>query len=105
MDSFYIPMHAPSDKEVREIIEEEGSFKINKMLVHEPNLDESSISPKMLALMARAVFEPMMVQHFGKSDQIMEELVNTTERHVSMKSPQIHAASFVFLCVSVTKKM
>ena len=35
LDCFYIPMHRPSDVEIREIIEDEGSFELNKMEVHE----------------------------------------------------------------------
>ncbi|GJN00084.1 hypothetical protein PR202_ga17239 [Eleusine coracana subsp. coracana] len=103
LDSFYLPMHAPSARELREIIEEEGSFKINKMLVQGRNMEKSSINPKTMALMTRAVFEPMIVQHFGKSDQIMEELVRTMELHLRMQSPQVSGA--VFLCASLTKKM
>ncbi|KAK3132151.1 hypothetical protein QOZ80_6AG0516600 [Eleusine coracana subsp. coracana] len=103
LDLFYIPTHGPSARELKEIIEEEGSFMINKMLVHEPNMDKSLITPKAMALLTRAVFEPMMAQHFGKSDEIMEELVKTTERHVNMGSPPVNAATFVFLCVSLTK--
>ncbi|GJN29066.1 hypothetical protein PR202_gb17258 [Eleusine coracana subsp. coracana] len=105
LNSFYIPIHAPSDVELREIIEVEGSFKINKMVVHEPKsgMDKSSITPKMIALGGRAVFEPMLVQHFGKSDQIGEEFVRTMEQHLSTGRSEFPPPGLFLLCVSLTK--
>ncbi|CAD6336817.1 unnamed protein product [Miscanthus lutarioriparius] len=35
LDSFYLPMYGPSDKEPREIIQDEGSFMINKILARD----------------------------------------------------------------------
>ena len=35
LDSFYLPMYGPSDKELRKIIQDENSFMINKIVVHD----------------------------------------------------------------------
>jgi jasmonate O-methyltransferase len=68
LDSFYIPLYGPSEKELREIIiEAEGSFSIDKMAVHE-GLDQNLIlPPKTIARALRAIMEPIIAQHFGPS--------------------------------------
>uniref|UniRef100_A0A0D9WPR3 Uncharacterized protein n=1 Tax=Leersia perrieri TaxID=77586 RepID=A0A0D9WPR3_9ORYZ len=88
LDSFYIPIYTPLENEVNEIIEEEGSFKINKMLMRHPfhGIDDSLVSPKMIALALRAVFESTIVLHFGPSEEIMDEFTRILERNFSSKS-------------------
>ncbi|KAF8657508.1 hypothetical protein HU200_060070 [Digitaria exilis] len=105
LDSFYIPMYGPSDKELRKIIEDESSFTINNILAHEVmnDMDRSSNTPKMMALAARAAYEPIIVQHFGAT--IVEEFERTVELHVRAGTPQLAAAGLVFLSVSLTKKV
>nr|CAB3467922.1 unnamed protein product [Digitaria exilis] len=105
LDSFYIPMYGPSDKELRKIIEDESSFTINNILAHEVmnDMDRSSITPKMMALAARAAYEPIIVQHFGAT--VVEEFERTVELHVRAGTPQLAAAGLVFLSVSLTKKV
>ncbi|CAN6178308.1 unnamed protein product [Urochloa humidicola] len=102
LDSFYIPMYGPSDKELRQIVEDEGSFTINKMLVHDvmTDMDKGSITPKTIALAARAAYEPIIVQHFGSHPAVVEEFERTIEWHRSAGTPQVAAAGLVFLCVS-----
>ena len=39
-DSFYGLMHEPSLEELREIIQEEGSFSIREMREHDPRVDK-----------------------------------------------------------------
>ncbi|KAL6596645.1 hypothetical protein ACP70R_047288 [Stipagrostis hirtigluma subsp. patula] len=106
LDSFYIPVYGPSDKELREIIQDENSFTINKIQILDviSGIDKSSMTPKKVALMVRAVYEPMMVQYFGQAE-VVEELVRSVEWHMSTGTPQVAAASLSFLCVSLTKKI
>ena len=85
LDCFYIPMYGPSDTELREIIQDEGSFEINEIQVHK--LEENLISPNAKARAMRAVSEPMIVQHFGLSSDVMDELVRTSEQDMSPGSP------------------
>ena len=60
LDSFHIPLYGPSEKELREIIEAEGSFSIDKMAVHE-SLDQNGfVTPKTGARALRAVMEPII---------------------------------------------
>ncbi|TVU01180.1 hypothetical protein EJB05_53373, partial [Eragrostis curvula] len=100
-DSFYIPLYGPSDKELTEIIEDEGSFKINNMYMLERGAEKSLVTPKASALTVRATMEPTIVQHFGHSGDVMDEFVRTIEQHISLSGDLID--SLVFLCVSLTK--
>lgn len=82
-DSFYVPVHGPSGEEVREIIEEEGSFSIREMRVHDPTTEMNTAlsTPRKFVNNLRALFEPIIVQHFG---DIMDEFVRTAELHWSL---------------------
>ncbi|CAL5010960.1 unnamed protein product [Urochloa decumbens] len=85
LDCFYIPMYGPSDMELHEVIQDEGSFEINKMHVHE--VDKSLMAPNTMAHAMRAVFEPMIVEHFGLTSKVMDEFVRTLEHHLTPGSP------------------
>uniref|UniRef100_A0A0D9WPR5 Uncharacterized protein n=1 Tax=Leersia perrieri TaxID=77586 RepID=A0A0D9WPR5_9ORYZ len=109
LDSFYIPLYAPLEKEVNEIIEGEGSFKINKMQMRNPfsGMEDALVGAKMIALAIRAVFESTIVFHFGSSDEIMDEFAMTVERNLSSGSGwrAVLAAEYplVLLCLSLTR--
>uniref|UniRef100_N1QQW9 Jasmonate O-methyltransferase n=1 Tax=Aegilops tauschii TaxID=37682 RepID=N1QQW9_AEGTA len=108
LDSLYIPVHGPSDEELREIIQEEGSFSITEMRVHDPisGMDRALLTPNRMVNSLRAAFEPIIVQHFGSPAEIMDEFVRTGEKHLSLqRSSQVkHARSpRVMLVVSLTK--
>ena len=85
-------MYGPSGKELREIIQDEGSFMINKILARDVISDmdkkKSSMTPKMVALATRAAYEPMIAQHFGSQGQVVEEFERTVEWHVSAGTRQ-----------------
>ncbi|XP_044978331.1 probable methyltransferase TCM_000168 [Hordeum vulgare subsp. vulgare] len=84
-DTFYVPFYEPSDKELREIIQDEGSFSISEMRVHGPQsgpLDSALMVPSRFVNMTRAVFEPVIVLHFG---EVMDEFVRTLERRWSVE--------------------
>ncbi|KAM3354366.1 hypothetical protein ACQJBY_025189 [Aegilops geniculata] len=82
-DSFYVPLHGPSIEEVREIIEEEGSFSIKEMRVHDPTAEMNIAlsSPSKFVNNLIALFEPIIVQHFG---EVMDEFVRAAELHWSL---------------------
>uniref|UniRef100_A0A0E0LAZ3 Jasmonate O-methyltransferase n=1 Tax=Oryza punctata TaxID=4537 RepID=A0A0E0LAZ3_ORYPU len=109
LDSFYIPLYAPLENEVNEIIEDEGSFEINKMIVRNPfiGMDDASVSPKMIALAIRAVFESTIVLHFGSSEETIDEFAITVERNLSSGSGwrAVLAAEYplVLLCLSLRR--
>ncbi|KAM3280478.1 hypothetical protein ACQJBY_047331 [Aegilops geniculata] len=83
-DSFYLPVYEPSDKELREIIQDEGSFSITEMQVNEPpsGPDSALVVPSRFVNVIRAVFEPIIVLHFG---EVMDEFVRTLERRWSLE--------------------
>uniref|UniRef100_A0ACD5XFF6 Uncharacterized protein n=1 Tax=Avena sativa TaxID=4498 RepID=A0ACD5XFF6_AVESA len=80
-DSFYIPTYSPSSEELREIIQEEGSFSITDLRVHDPRTGVISTPSRFLNFL-RAIFEPVLVQHFG---DVMDEFVRTWERRWSLE--------------------
>jgi len=106
LDSFYIPLYGPSEKELREIIEAEGSFSIDKMAVYE-SLDQNGIvTPETAARAVRAVMEPIITQHFGPSVDAMDEFLRITEKFIKMSpldefSP---SKSSPFVAASLTRR-
>ncbi|KAL6606839.1 hypothetical protein ACP70R_042492 [Stipagrostis hirtigluma subsp. patula] len=107
-DSFYIPVYGPSEKELREIIDGEGSFEINQ--IHMPKIDKvvksGLINPTIMANATRAAFEPIIAQHFGPSQEMMDEFVRTMEKDF-MRSSMDAAEEDprVSLCLSLTKRI
>ncbi|CAM0908267.1 unnamed protein product [Alopecurus aequalis] len=103
-DSFYVPVYGPSSEELREFIQEEGSFSIREMQVHGPSTDTNSdviMTPSRFMNGMRAVFEPMIVQHFG---DVMEEFMRTGVRHWSLEGRlQDVLAKATTVAVSLTK--
>ena len=83
-DSFYVPVYGPSDEELREIIQAEGSFSITEMRAHDftRGRDKAHTTAKSQINMMRSAFEPIVVQHFG---EVMDEFVRTAERRWSLE--------------------
>lgn len=104
-DSFYGLMHEPSLEELREIIQEEGSFSIREMREHDPRTDinKTLSTPGIFAGFLRSLFEPVIVQHFG---YVMDEFVRTVERRYILEgSLQEERAKcpYAMLVVSLAK--
>jgi jasmonate O-methyltransferase len=102
-DSFYIPMYGPSNEELREIIQEEGSFSIKEMVARgfTSGADSALFTPNMYMCQMRAVFEPLIVKHFG---EVMEEFMRTAERQLSQDGIlKDQLARLTWLSVSLTK--
>ncbi|KAI4297087.1 hypothetical protein L6164_036995 [Bauhinia variegata] len=77
LDSFDMPYFAPTANEVKEIIEAEGSFTLQRLeickLGWDADIDESKeMKAKFIAKYMRAAAEPLLKLHFG--DDIMDEL-------------------------------
>jgi len=104
-------MYGPSGKELREIIQDEGSFMINKILARDVISDmdkkKSSMTPKTVALATRAAYEPMIAQHFGSQGQVVEEFERTVEWHVSAgtRQPEGCFSGLYHIYVSLEKKV
>ncbi|XBI31996.1 hypothetical protein VPH35_055504 [Triticum aestivum] len=83
-DSFYIPMYGPSAEELKEIIEEQSPFSIRDMRVYDPraDMDRALFTPSWSAKQKGAIFEPIIVEHFGA---VMDEFERVTERRLSLE--------------------
>ncbi|KAM3354339.1 hypothetical protein ACQJBY_025173 [Aegilops geniculata] len=102
-DSFYVPMYGPSSEEMRAIIQEEGSFFIREMQVRGPRTvtDDALLTPTMLVNRMRAVFEPIIVQHFG---DVMDEFVRIGKQYWSLEGNlENMLAKDTMVAVSLTK--
>ncbi|XP_047978267.1 probable jasmonic acid carboxyl methyltransferase 2 [Salvia hispanica] len=118
IDSLDAPYYAPSAEEMRNVIEEEGSFVVNQITTLEigwdgglvldninnnidlDEIDESSKALKVTKII-RAAVEPMMESHFGA--QVMDDLF--TRYHGLLRdyfSKTI--AKHINLVVSLTRK-
>ncbi|KAM6581579.1 hypothetical protein CsatA_005353 [Cannabis sativa] len=119
VDNFNVPMYSPTAKEVREVIEEEGSFWLEKLEVYEiawdddtnninNNIDDDDIIDqkllnrgKFVCGYMRAVMEPILSKQFGKS--VMDDLFHRFTQKV-IESLANENWNHVNLVVSLTKK-
>ncbi|TVT99851.1 hypothetical protein EJB05_54751, partial [Eragrostis curvula] len=108
LKNFYIPLHAPYENELKDIIEEQGSFSICKIEEHNPTAGSTSdlINPKMAAYILRAGLESIIVEHFGPSEEAMDDFVRTAEQHMSPAYIQKKHGSddTVFFALSLARK-
>ncbi|KAL5831838.1 hypothetical protein ACOSQ4_017192 [Xanthoceras sorbifolium] len=113
VDSFDIPCYHPCEEDVRDIVEKEGSFNLNKLEIFEVNWDPSDDpnnkefvfnkyrSGKNVANCIRAVTEPMLLAcHFGKS--IIDTLFNRYASHVAQHLA-VEKTKYINIVVSMTK--
>ncbi|KAL5766453.1 hypothetical protein ACOSP7_017070 [Xanthoceras sorbifolium] len=112
-DSFNIPCYHPCEEEVRDIVEKEGSFNLNKLEIFEVNWDPSDDpsnkefvfnkyrSGKNVASCIRAGTEPMLLAcHFGKNiiDTLFNRYANHVAQHLAVEKTKI-----INIVVSMTK--
>ncbi|KAK6130988.1 hypothetical protein DH2020_035269 [Rehmannia glutinosa] len=114
IDSLNAPYYAPSSEEVRNIIQEEGSFLINHLEAFEISWEGGNACDKhdyddlqklsrgqQVAKTIRAVVEPMLVSHFGR--EIMDELFTRFGNLVDVYFSNTKA-KHINLVISVTRK-
>ncbi|CAA0819534.1 Jasmonate O-methyltransferase [Striga hermonthica] len=113
IDSLNVPYYAPSPKEVRDIIQEEGSFVINHLEAFEINWDEGterechdyelrkSSRGHRVAKTIRAVVEPMFESHFRKGlmDELFARYGQLVDDYFSKTQPR-----YINLVISMTRK-
>ena len=113
--SFNLPFYTPYIDEVKAIVKEEGSFTLDKFELFRVNWDPSyndddkdcvfdkKKSGKDMAKTIRAVFEPLLVSHFGfgdfEVDNLFERYANHVGEHLSMEKTK-----FSNIVISLTKK-
>ncbi|KAI4299834.1 hypothetical protein L6164_033258 [Bauhinia variegata] len=79
LDSFNMPSYCATETEVREIIEEEGSFNLERLQItktgwhdYESSVSDINVSANRVAKFLRAVTESLLKEHFG--EEFMDEL-------------------------------
>ena len=101
LDEFNIPQYTPSPREVKEIVESEGSFSIDRLEVTRVNWNvyEDDGDYHFTKCM-RAVAEPLLVNQFGKTlmDKIFERFREIIADKISGESTH-----FYNVIVSMTK--
>ncbi|KAF8104504.1 hypothetical protein N665_0171s0012 [Sinapis alba] len=106
VDSFNMPFYDPSKEEVKEVIQNEGSFEINDLEIHGFDLGQSSNHKECKpgqreARCIRAVTESILVAHFG--DDIIDALFNKFAYHASQHAG-CTSKTTVTLVVSLIRK-
>nr|WKU83441.1 O-methyltransferase 5 [Hamelia patens] len=93
LDGFNLPLYGPSKEEVKDIIENEGSFKVLKLETFKLHFDDSYIKEfnkkpednntrgKYVAATLRAILEPILVSHFGNT--IINDLFHRLAKKIS----------------------
>ncbi|KAM0001688.1 putative methyltransferase [Helianthus debilis subsp. tardiflorus] len=112
LDSFNIPQYTPSPKEVRNEVEKEGSFMINRLEVSEVNWDastgnninlseEEDVQGYNMGKCMRAVAEPLVLSHFGEStiDEVFKRYTENIKSSMSREKTK-----HINVTVSVTRK-
>lgn len=104
IDSLNIPWYLPHEEEVKGAIEREGSFEVNKLEViegHWVELEERKEGAKMVAGVMRAIMEPLLVNHFGKS--VIDPLFDRYAKNL-IEHPCADRISDSVAVVSLTRK-
>lgn len=112
VDFFDVPLYGPTTEEVKQVIEEEGSFTLQTLkpfkVAWDANLPEdvddsvvdSNMRGEFIAKFVRAALEPLLEAQFGKG--IMDELFS----RYAVKMAQLvglETLEFTNLAMSMTK--
>ncbi|XP_048615220.1 salicylate/benzoate carboxyl methyltransferase-like isoform X1 [Brassica napus] len=110
LDAFNMPFYDPNEQELKEVIQNEGSFEINDLETHGFDLGHSNCDNNEEynyeagyneAKSIRAVTEPMLIAHFG--EDVIDILFDKYARHVTQHASCRNKTS-VTLVVALTKK-
>ncbi|XP_031372509.1 benzoate carboxyl methyltransferase-like, partial [Punica granatum] len=114
IDSFNLPLYPPYKHEVRDVVEEEGSFTINRLETFEVNWDpfcheddENCLFDKLksgrnVADCVRSATEPILRSHFGERlmmDDLFERYARLVGEHLSVEKTK-----HFNIAVSMTRK-
>ncbi|KAI3867705.1 hypothetical protein MKW92_016520 [Papaver armeniacum] len=106
--SFNLPQYMPSNEEVKNEIQCEGSFMINQLEAFQVNWDgsheddSSEIDSYKAASCIRAVSESLLMSHFGIGEEIVDKLFHTYMNIVANNVPK-EKAKFTNIVMSLTK--
>ncbi|XP_019180721.1 PREDICTED: salicylate carboxymethyltransferase-like [Ipomoea nil] len=100
LNSFHLPMYEPSLKEVKMVVEKEGSFSINVLEGYTHDFGES-VKDGAIINTVRAVVEPLVVSHFGGG--IIDQVFNKYEEMIGeCRMTEFVKDNFIII-VSLTK--
>ncbi|KAI3716590.1 hypothetical protein L1987_67572 [Smallanthus sonchifolius] len=105
INSFNLPLYFPHEDELRNMIQADGSFRLDNMNIFEVDLDEHDTDynnrGKNTAKAIRAVTEPLITCHFGNSiiDELFRKLDKNAAEYVATKERRS-----LSIVVSLTKK-
>lgn len=122
LESFNLPYYNPDESEVKEVIDNEGSFEINNFetifgLLFSYKTGRSEVKDdsdddvdhsrrfevvKKRANLARSIIEPMLVAHFG--DAIIDRLFEKYIYHAGRRYDTLRNKPTVNFFVSLTRK-
>ncbi|XP_077210592.1 putative jasmonic acid carboxyl methyltransferase 1 isoform X2 [Tasmannia lanceolata] len=98
VDSFNLPYYAPSIHELKDIIETDGSFSLDRLEIIEPGYFKSA---QEAAKIVRAITESMLAGHFGEA--ILDDLFQRYEVVVAEYLSN-EKANPIRLVLSMTRK-
>ncbi|XP_059431713.1 probable jasmonic acid carboxyl methyltransferase 2 [Corylus avellana] len=112
LDRFNLPFYAPTAEEVRDVIQTEGSFNIQRLETVEvdwdSNMDDSNKSfgsdkpsrGKYVAIGIRVVAEPILASYFGEDimDDLFDMFSNNIEEYL-----EVEEAKYTNIIVSMNK--
>ncbi|CBI17477.3 unnamed protein product, partial [Vitis vinifera] len=106
LNSFNIPIYYPSEGEVRAVVQEEGSFNLDKIESFEANWDPFDDSDKYreaqnVANYVRSITEPTLKSHFGGA--VIGNLFGRYADHLA-KHLLMEKGKYFFMVISLTKK-
>nr|GMD75924.1 salicylate carboxymethyltransferase-like [Ipomoea batatas]GMD75926.1 salicylate carboxymethyltransferase-like [Ipomoea batatas] len=100
LNSFNLPIYAPSVKEVKMIVEKEGLFSINVLEGFTYDFSEALKDGKAITNTIRAAAESLVVSHFGGG--IIDQVFNKYEEMIGECMTEFVKEDF-FIIVSLTK--
>ncbi|XP_044327858.1 anthranilate O-methyltransferase 3-like [Triticum aestivum] len=111
LDSFNLPIYAPSVNEVKEVVAQNGLFNISHIKLFESNWDphddseggevqNSEQSGINIAKSLRAVFGPLLAKHFGESllNRLFKKCANYATQHLERGE-----GKYLLICVSLKR--
>ncbi|KAK4416131.1 Benzoate carboxyl methyltransferase [Sesamum alatum] len=107
---FNVPIYMPCEQEVKTVIQDQGSYNLDKLHVFRVGWDaQDNIvndennhgSGKLVADCVRAFMEPMLAGHFGSSiiDELFGRYADKMEEHLSMET-----SSYYTIVISLSRK-
>jgi len=110
LDSFNIPEYTPCPSEVKQVVDKDGSFKIDSLILTQvpwaggaspEELADPYYAGAYVAKYMRSVAEPLLASHFG--DSIIDEAFKRFRENLS-KCYTREAPNYYNVTVSLTKK-